>query len=66
MEMGAIIWLKISHFQPKNGPHPHYNDVRSIFFSVFLEKKKNNLGPPLGGLEGRKKIFKNFPDKSGK
>merc|ERR1712002_760179 len=43
MEMGAIIWLKMSHFQPKNGPHPHYNDVRSIFFlffSVFLEEKK--------------------------
>merc|ERR1712105_538464 len=67
MEMGAIIWLKMSHFQPKNGPHPHYNDVRSIFFffSIFLEKKKkkNNLGPPLVALECHKNICNHFPDK---
>ena len=59
-----LIWLKISHFQPKNGPHPHYNDVRSIFFfCFFLEKKKNNLGPPLVALECHKNICNHFPDK---
>merc|ERR1711984_28027 len=34
-----LIWLKLAHFQPNNGPHSHYNDVRSnfiIFFSSFL------------------------------
>merc|ERR1712074_219840 len=69
MEMGAIIWLKMSHFQPKNGPHPHYNDVRSIFFFFFFfleEKKKNNLGPPLVALECHKNICNHFSDKSEK
>merc|ERR1712090_45263 len=31
-----LIWLKLAHFQPNNGPHPHYNDVRYFFFPFFF------------------------------
>ena len=38
-------------------------EMGAIIWLFFLEKKKNNLGPPLVALECRKNIFNHFPDK---